>query len=118
MQRGTWIEYRQDDGTPLRAKLFWISPLKGLYLFTNRLGQRAISITAEGLEHESCAAAKSRLVDDAPLVERAVSHMVETLRQQQPPEHRTRQPTLIACRRDAAPDSAEPVGGNRARDLS
>lgn len=81
MQRGTWIEYRQDDGTPLRAKLFWISPLKGLYLFTNRLGQRAISITAEGLEHK-LHNGEVRIVDDAPLVERAVSHMVEKLQQQ------------------------------------
>jgi hypothetical protein len=81
MTRGAWIEYRQEDGTPLRAKLFWISPLKGLYLFTNRLGQRAISITADGLERK-LRSGEVTLVDDASLVERAVSHMVETLRQQ------------------------------------
>lgn len=81
MQRGTWIEYRQDDGTPLRAKLFWISPLKGLYLFTNRLGQRAISITAEGLERK-LHSGEVTLVEDASLVERAVSHIVEKLQQQ------------------------------------
>jgi hypothetical protein len=81
MQRGAWIEYLQDDGAPMRAKLFWISPLKGLYLFTNRLGQRAISITAEGLERK-LRSGEVRIVDEIPLVERAVSHMVEKLQHQ------------------------------------
>jgi hypothetical protein len=80
MKRGTWIEYRQEDATPLRAKLFWISPLKGLYLFTNRLGQRAISITAEGLERKLRNGEVS-IVDSAPLIERAVGRMVEQLQQ-------------------------------------
>lgn len=80
LKRGTWIEYRQDDGSPLRARLFWISPLKGLYLFSNRLGQRAISITAEGLERKLRSGEVS-IVDGAPLIERAVSHMVAKLQQ-------------------------------------
>lgn len=78
MKRGTWIEYRQEDGATARAKLAWVSPLKGIYLFTNRLGQRAMSINAEGL------AAKLRVgevevLDSVPLMERAVNSLLERL---------------------------------------
>lgn len=81
LKRGTWIEYRQGDGQPLRVRLFWISPLKGLYLFSNRLGQRAISISAEGLERK-LRDGEVTLVDDMPLVDRAVDRMVDNLSRQ------------------------------------
>jgi hypothetical protein len=80
LKRGAWIEFRQDDGQMTRAKLAWVSPLKGVYLFTNRLGQRAMSINAEGL------AAKFRdgsvqIIDNVPLMDRAVSNLLERLQQ-------------------------------------
>ena len=80
LKRHTWIEFTQEDGTASRAKLAWISPLKGLYLFTNRLGERAVSITPSGL------AAKFRngqavIIDDVALVDRAVSSLMERLKQ-------------------------------------
>lgn len=80
LKRGTWIELRQDDGNLVKAKLAWVSPLKGIYLFTNRLGQRAMSINGEGL------AAKFRdghvqLIDNVPLMDRAVSSLLERLQQ-------------------------------------
>ncbi|MCU0842162.1 MAG: DUF1631 domain-containing protein, partial [Thiobacillaceae bacterium] len=60
------------------AKLAWVSPLKGMYLFTNRLGQRAMSINADGL------AAKLRegriqIIDNVPLMDRAVNSLLSTL---------------------------------------
>ena len=78
LKRGTWIEYHQEDGSLARAKLAWVSPLRGVYLFTNRLGQRAMSINAEGL------AAKFRdgqaeVLDSVPLMERAVNSLMERL---------------------------------------
>ena len=78
LKRGSWIEFRQDDGNMARAKLAWISPMKGLYLFTNRLGQRAMSINAHGL------AAKLRegqiqLIDSVPLMDRAVDALLSKL---------------------------------------
>lgn len=80
LRRGAWIEFRQDDGQTTRAKLAWVSPLRGIYLFTNRLGERAMSINAEGL------AAKFRdglvqVIDDAPLVDRAVGTLLNNLQQ-------------------------------------
>ncbi len=78
LKRGTWIEYRQEDGSTARAKLAWISPMRGLYLFTNRLGERAMSISAHGL------AAKLRegqiqILDDVPLMDRAVDALLSRL---------------------------------------
>lgn len=80
LRRGAWIQYRQEDGQMVRAKLAWVSPLKGVYLFTNRLGQRAMSINAEGL------AAKFRdgsvqVIDNVPLMDRAVNNLLERLQQ-------------------------------------
>lgn len=80
LRRGTWIELRQEDGNLAKVKLAWVSPLKGIYLFTNRLGQRAMSINGEGL------AAKFRegrvqLIDNVPLMERAVHSLLERLQQ-------------------------------------
>jgi hypothetical protein len=76
LKRGVWIEFKQDDGTQLRAKLAWISPLQGTYLFTNRLGQRAVSINSQGL------AAKFRderaqVINNVSLIDRAVNNVFE-----------------------------------------
>jgi hypothetical protein len=80
LKRGTWIEHAQEDGTMARAKLAWVSPLKGLYLFTNRLGARGLVITPAVL------AAKFRngeahLIDNAALVDRAVDNLMDRLKQ-------------------------------------
>ncbi len=49
LERGMWIEFEGDDGQLAFAKLAWVSPLRGTYLFTNRQGQKALSMTAEEL---------------------------------------------------------------------
>ena len=81
LKRGSWIEYRQEDGTVVRAKLAWVSPLKGLYLFTNRLGQRAMSINAQGLAAKF-RAGDIQVLDSVPLMDRAVNNLLERLQQQ------------------------------------
>lgn len=76
LKRGVWIEFKQDDGSTLRAKLAWISPLQGTYLFTNRLGQRAVSINAQGLAakfHDGHA----QVIDNVSLIDRAVNNVFE-----------------------------------------
>jgi len=78
MKRGAWIELEQDNGEPMRAKLAWVSPLRGIYLFTNRLGQRAISINAQGLANKF-REGRVRLVDNVPLMDRAVSGLLNKL---------------------------------------
>lgn len=49
LKRGTRIVFRNEDGTKHEAKLAWVSPGGGTYLFTNPSGERALSISAEAL---------------------------------------------------------------------
>lgn len=80
LKRGTWIEIEQENGTSTRVKLAWVSPLKGLFLFTNRLGERAVSITPEGLA-EKFRNGVAQVIDDIALVDRAVNNLMEHLKQ-------------------------------------
>ena len=80
LKRGTWIEFSQADGTCTRAKLAWVSPMKGLYLFTNRLGERAVSITPSGLEMKF-RNGQAEIINDDNLVDRAVSSLLDRLNQ-------------------------------------
>ena len=70
MERGMWIEFESDDGQLAFAKLAWVSPLRGTYLFTNRQGQKALSMTAEELA-ERFRNDRARLVEAEPLIDRA-----------------------------------------------
>jgi hypothetical protein len=49
LEIGTWLEFREADGSLRELKLAWISPRKSLYLMTNRQGARALSMVAEDL---------------------------------------------------------------------
>lgn len=49
LQRGDWVEFQLDDGSRSRERLTWISPQRGILVFSNRLGQRAIQISPEDL---------------------------------------------------------------------
>ena len=78
LKRGTWMEFTLDDESTLRAKLAWISPLRGTYLFTNRLGERALSINAAGLARKLREGSAS-IVDNVALIDRAVNSLFERL---------------------------------------
>ncbi len=75
LERGMWIEFEADDGQLAFAKLAWVSPLRGTYLFTNRQGQKALSMTAEELATRF-RADSARLVEAEPLIDRAFSSMM------------------------------------------
>ena len=75
LERGMWIEFEADDGQLAFAKLAWVSPLRGTYLFTNRQGQKALSMTAEDLA-ERFRNDRARLVEAEPLIDRAFSSMM------------------------------------------
>ncbi|MCC6867312.1 MAG: DUF1631 domain-containing protein [Burkholderiales bacterium] len=80
LERGMWIEFESDDGQLAFAKLAWVSPLRGTYLFTNRQGQKALSMTAEELA-ERFRADRARLVEAAPLIDRAFTDMMAKIEQ-------------------------------------
>ena len=75
LERGTWIEFESDDGQLAFAKLAWVSPLRGTYLFTNRQGQKALSMSAEELA-ERFRNDLARLVEAEPLIDRALSSVI------------------------------------------
>ena len=85
LKRGTWVEFLADEGATAgtRARLTWISPNKGVYLFTNPFSAKtAVSISPEALA-EQMRLGHARVIDDAPLVERAVDSMLTNLREAQ-----------------------------------
>jgi hypothetical protein len=78
LDRGMWVEFEDDDGQLSFAKLAWISPLRGNYLFTNRQGQRALSMTAEDLAAQF-RTNRARLVEAEPLIDRAFTRVMSEL---------------------------------------
>ena len=83
LQRGTWVEFERAAAAPLRARLTWISPNKGVYLFTNpSAGVNAVSISPDALA-EQLRLGEARVIDGAPLVDRAVDSMLDALRKSQ-----------------------------------
>jgi hypothetical protein len=78
MDRGMWVEFEDEDGQLSFAKLAWISPLRGNYLFTNRQGQRAVSMTADALAG-LFRGNRARLVEAEPLIDRAFTSVIGEL---------------------------------------
>jgi len=78
LDRGMWVEFEDADGQLSFAKLAWISPLRGTYLFTNRQGQKAVSMTAEELA-EQFRGNRARLVEAEPLIDRAFTSVISEL---------------------------------------
>jgi len=85
LERGTWIEFEADDGQLAFAKLAWISPLRGTYLFTNRQGLKALSMNAEELA-ERFRTDRARLVEAAPLIDRAFGSVMASFAESLPSE--------------------------------
>jgi hypothetical protein len=83
LERGMWIEFEADDGQLAFAKLAWVSPLRGTYLFTNRQGQKALSMTAEDLA-DRFRADRARLVEAEPLIDRAFTSMMSKMEHEFP----------------------------------
>jgi hypothetical protein len=78
LERGNWIEFEAEDGQLIFAKLAWISPLRGTYLFTNRQGQKALSMTADELA-DRFRRDRARLVEAEPLIDRAMGSVMATI---------------------------------------
>jgi len=83
LERGMWIEFEAEDGHLAFAKLAWVSPLRGTYLFTNRQGQKALSMTAEELA-DRFRADRARVVEAEPLIDRAFTNMISQIEQKFP----------------------------------
>lgn len=78
LKRGSLVEFASGPQMQTILKLAWVSPLKGVYLFTNRNGQNAVSIDKLELER-MFTGGQARLVDETALFDRAMNTMVSQL---------------------------------------
>ena len=78
LKRGTWVEFLHDGGQRIRAKLSWISPLKGVYLFTNPGATEALSVAPDALQRQLWRG-DARVIEESSLIDRAVDKMVSSL---------------------------------------
>jgi hypothetical protein len=80
---GDWVEFIDETGTRERAKLSWISPISGKYLFVNRRGLKVADRTAVQLAtelHDN----RAMILEEVPLFDRALDAIVDRLRKTQP----------------------------------
>jgi hypothetical protein len=78
LKRGDWVEFRKGDGVAMRARLSWISPQRGVYLFTSPQSSCATSISPEALAHQF-RNGMADIVADEPLFDRAVNGVLGSL---------------------------------------
>lgn len=65
LHRGDWVEFTSADGSCRRERLTWISPQRGILVFSNHHGQGAIQISPEDLA-ERVAGHEAMLIFDQP----------------------------------------------------
>ncbi len=92
LKTGTWLEFVRSGNSAVRAKLSWISPITGKYLFVN---SRGLKITdknrlalAAGLRNETI-----RILQQVALFDRALSAIASKLKkeEQKPDEDKENQ---------------------------
>lgn len=79
---GAWIEFVDETGTRERAKLSWISPISGKYLFVNLRGLKVADRSLQQLAAE-VHDGRALVLEEVPLFDRALDAIVERLKQAQ-----------------------------------
>ena len=80
LKPGSWLEFNAGEDTAERAKLSWISPMSGRYLFVNRRGLKV----GDYSPYELAAAitqGTARILDSSALFDRALDAIVGRLSQ-------------------------------------
>ena len=78
LKRGDWVEFLDEDGHRNRERLNWISPQRGILLFSNHRSSRAISITPEALARQ-IRDDKAAILHEEAIFERALSGALESM---------------------------------------
>lgn len=78
LRRGDWVEFKGDAG-PVRYRLSWISPERGILLFTNPQSPRALSVAPAALALQ-IERGEAAIVPVEPIFDRAVHRALETLK--------------------------------------
>jgi len=83
LKPGIWLEFMSDPETVERAKLSWISPMSGRYLFVNRRGLKVADYSPNELA-AVLAAGTARVLESTALFDRALDAIVGRLSQPAP----------------------------------
>lgn len=78
LQRGDWVEYMQAQGAPIRYRLSWISPQRGIFLFTNPLSPHALAVSPEAMSLQ-LQRGEVRILSTEPIFDRALNRTIDTL---------------------------------------
>lgn len=76
---GAWVAFQYGRGDSYLARLKWVSPVKRTYLFVDREGRR-VATMAEAQLDIALRGGAARVVEQTPLVDRAMQHVMEELK--------------------------------------
>lgn len=78
LKRGDWVEFIDEDGKANRERLNWISPQRGILLFSNHRSAKAISIAPDALARQ-IRDGKAAIVHEDAIFERALNGALESI---------------------------------------
>jgi hypothetical protein len=81
IERGSWFDFTRNNGSVVRFKLAWVSPRRSRFIFTNRQGHDAFSISSEELL-DIFRTGKALMINDEPVIERALQAVIEERNEQ------------------------------------
>ncbi|HRF12117.1 MAG: hypothetical protein AW09_004509 [Candidatus Accumulibacter phosphatis] len=79
LQRGDWLEFANPESGPVRYRLSWISPQRGILLLTNPQSPRAMSVSPDALAVQ-IERGEATILAAEPMFDRAVNRALETLK--------------------------------------
>lgn len=76
LEVGAWVELESQRGTRKTLRLNWVSEFRGVYLFTNRQGENALTLAASSLA-DHLRKGTARVLSHDRLTDRAVAQLLE-----------------------------------------
>ena len=76
LEVGDWVEFQSFRGTRKTLRLGWVSKYRGVYLFTNRQGDNALTLATTSLAGH-LRKGTARVLNSDPLTDRAVAQVFE-----------------------------------------
>lgn len=76
---GAWVEFQSLRGTRKTLRLSWVSDFRGVFLFTNRQGENALTLAATSLA-DHLREGRARLLSQDRLTDRAVAQLLQQSR--------------------------------------
>lgn len=78
LKRGDWVDFIDADGNVNRERLNWVSPQKGILVFSNHRAAKAISISPEALARQIRDGA-ARIVETGSVFDKALDGVMHSL---------------------------------------